>query len=78
VLGDEASQLATRAEEVQEILGEHQDSVVSRELLHHLALEVYAEGGNTFTYGRLHATEEARGNTSRKAFYKLWPTLKFR
>jgi CHAD domain-containing protein len=77
VLGDEAVDLATRAEEVQEILGEHQDSVVSRELLHHLALEVYAEGGNPFTYGRLHATEEARGNLSREAFYKLWPTLEF-
>jgi CHAD domain-containing protein len=77
VLGDQAAVLAARAEEVQEILGEHQDSVVSRELLHHLALEVYAEGGNPFTYGRLHAVEEARGNTSREAFYKLWPTLKF-
>ncbi|MGW7687010.1 CYTH and CHAD domain-containing protein [Kribbella sp. NPDC054772] len=78
VLGDEAAKLATQAEEVQEILGEHQDSVVSRELLHHLALEVYAEGGNTFTYGRLHAAEEHRGNASRKSFYKLWPTLTFR
>lgn len=77
VLGDDASALAARAEEVQEILGEHQDSVVSRDLLHTLALEVYAEGGNPFTYGRLHATEEARGNTSRDAFYELWPTLKF-
>jgi CHAD domain-containing protein len=77
VLGDDASVLAARSEEVQEILGEHQDSVVSRELLHALALEVYAEGGNPFTYGRLHATEEARGNTSRTAFYKLWPTLEF-
>ncbi|GAA1149769.1 CYTH and CHAD domain-containing protein [Kribbella jejuensis] len=78
VLGDDATQLATRAEEVQEILGEHQDSVVSRTLLHTLALEVFAEGGNPFTYGRLHAAEEARGNTSREAFYKLWPTLEFR
>jgi len=78
VLGDDAADLAARAEEVQEILGAHQDSVVSRELLHHLALMVYAEGGNTFTFGRLHATEEARGNTSRETFYELWPTLKFK
>jgi CHAD domain-containing protein len=78
VLSDDAVDLAARAEQVQEILGEHQDSVVSRELLHHLALEVYAEGGNPFTYGRLHATEESRGNTSREAFYELWPTLKFK
>ncbi|HEY3509955.1 CYTH and CHAD domain-containing protein [Kribbella sp. NPDC051137] len=78
VLGDAASDLAARAEQVQEILGEHQDSVVSRELLHALALQVYAEGGNPFTYGRLHAAEEARGNTSRESFYDLWPTLEFK
>ncbi|HEY3562643.1 MAG TPA: CYTH and CHAD domain-containing protein [Kribbella sp.] len=77
VLGDDAAALAARAEEVQEILGEHQDSVVSRELLHHLALQVYAEGGNPFTYGRLHAAEEARGNASRESFDELWPTLTF-
>ncbi|NIK54834.1 CYTH and CHAD domain-containing protein [Kribbella shirazensis] len=77
VLGDEAAELAARAEEVQEVLGEHQDSVVSRDLLRQLALQVYAEGGNPFTYGRLHAAEEARGTSSRDAFYKLWPTLKF-
>lgn len=78
VLGHHAATLAARAEEVQEILGEHQDSVVSRELLHRLALEVYAEGGNPFTYGRLHAAEEARGNAARETFYELWPTLKFK
>jgi CHAD domain-containing protein len=78
VLGDAAADLAARAEEVQEILGEHQDSVVSRELLHHLALQVYAEGGNPFTYGRLHAAEEARGNNSRETFYTLWPSLEFK
>ncbi|WP_427886331.1 CHAD domain-containing protein [Kribbella sp. GL6] len=78
VLNAEATDLAARAEQVQEILGEHQDSVVSRDLLHTLALQVHAEGGNPFTYGRLHAAEEYRGNTSREAFYKLWPTLEFR
>jgi CHAD domain-containing protein len=77
VLGDKASALAARAEEVQEVLGEHQDSVVSRDLLRTLALQVYAEGGNAFTYGRLHAVEESRGNTSRQAFHHLWSTLTF-
>ncbi|MEU4193105.1 CYTH and CHAD domain-containing protein [Kribbella sp. NPDC026611] len=77
VLGSEAKDLATRAEEVQEVLGEHQDSVVSRDLLRDLAVQVHLDGGNAFTFGRLHAAEEHRGHTSRKAFFKLWPTLKF-
>ncbi|TDD57121.1 CYTH and CHAD domain-containing protein [Kribbella antibiotica] len=77
VLGDEGSLLATRAEEVQEILGDFQDSVVSRELLRELAVQVQLEGGNAFTFGRLHALEEARGNASIDAFLEVWPSLKF-
>ncbi|TCC52407.1 CYTH and CHAD domain-containing protein [Kribbella capetownensis] len=76
VLGDEASDLAARAEEVQEILGEHQDSVVSRDLLRQLAIQVHLDGGNAFTFGRLHAAEELRGIRSRDSFLALWPTLK--
>jgi CHAD domain-containing protein len=75
-LGSEASDLADRAEEVQEVLGEHQDSVVSRDLLRHLAVEVHLDGGNAFTFGRLHAAEEHRGIRSRDAFFTLWPSIK--
>ncbi len=76
VLGDEATDLAARAEEVQEVLGEFQDSVVSRDFLRQLAVQVHLEGGNAFTFGRLHAAEELRGLHAREAFFKLWPTLK--
>ncbi|MFB6719973.1 CHAD domain-containing protein [Kribbella sp. NPDC056345] len=77
VLGDEGSMLATRGEEVQEILGDFQDSVVSRDLLRELAVQVHLEGGNAFTFGRLHAIEEARGKASIEAFLEVWPSLKF-
>jgi CHAD domain-containing protein len=76
ILGDDAANLAGRAEEVQEVLGAHQDSVVSRDLLRQLAVQVHQDGGNAFTFGRLHAAEELRGTNSRDAFYELWPTLK--
>ena len=78
VLGHEASTLAAGAEEVQEVLGEHQDSVVARDLLRKLAIEVHLDGGNAFTFGRLHAAEELRGTRSRDEFLALWPTIKFR
>ncbi len=77
VLGTEATALAGRAEQVQEVLGDHQDSVVARELLRGLAVQVFLDGGNPFTFGRLHAAEEHRGESSRIAFLELWPTLKF-
>lgn len=76
VLGDEADGLVSRAKEVQEVLGDHQDSVVARDLLRELAVQVYLDGGNAFTFGRLHAAEERRGEASRIAFIELWPTLK--
>jgi CHAD domain-containing protein len=76
VLGDEATDLSARAEEVQEVLGEHQDSVVSRDLLRQLAVQVHLDGGNAFTFGRLHAAEEHRGTHSKEAVFKLWPNLK--
>jgi CHAD domain-containing protein len=76
VLGDEADGLVARAKEVQEVLGDHQDSVVARNLLRELAVQVFLDGGNAFTFGRLHAAEEQRGEASRVAFLKLWPSLK--
>jgi CHAD domain-containing protein len=76
VLGAEATALAGRAEQVQEVLGDHQDSVVARGLLRQLAVEVHLSGGNAFTYGRLHAAEEVRGERSYQEFLELWPSLK--
>jgi len=76
VLGAEASDLVSRAEQIQEVLGDHQDSVVARDLLRQLAVQVHLSGGNAFTFGRLHAAEEQRSDNSLKAFLELWPTLK--
>ena len=67
-----ATELAAGAEHVQKILGEHQDSVVSREYLRRLGAAAAGAGSNGFTYGRLHALEEERGESARKRFRKAW------
>jgi CHAD domain-containing protein len=77
VRGDPAARLAAQAEAVQELLGEHQDSVVARDLLRQLAVEVQLEGGNAFDFGRLHALEQERGTASEQEFADLWPTVSF-
>ncbi|GAA1535161.1 CYTH and CHAD domain-containing protein [Kribbella lupini] len=77
VLGQAATDLANRAEQVQEVLGDHQDSVVARDLLRQLAVQQHLDGGNPFTLGRLHAAEQYRGERSREAFLELWPTIDF-
>lgn len=63
VHGEHATHLARVAEALQELLGEHQDSVVARELLRELADLAEAHGESAFTYGRLHALEEARATS---------------
>ncbi len=58
--GSRAEKLATRAKRVQDVLGEHQDTVVARITLRELGAKAYLEQENGFTFGRLHALEESR------------------
>ncbi|MDO3636945.1 CYTH and CHAD domain-containing protein [Mycolicibacterium arseniciresistens] len=51
--------VAERAKAVQSLLGDHQDSVVSRVHLHQQADAAHAAGEDTFTYGLLFAHEDA-------------------
>ncbi|MGI8888304.1 MAG: CHAD domain-containing protein, partial [Nocardioidaceae bacterium] len=66
VMGDEAVSKVKRAKRLQEMLGEHQDSVVSVEILRRLGARAGSRpGSNGFTYGVLLAmqmqlTEQAR------------------
>lgn len=67
-LGARAKALAARMEHGQELLGDHQDSIVIRDLLRQVALDVDAAGESAFTLGRLHAGEEQRGRAAAAAF----------
>jgi CHAD domain-containing protein len=73
--GDHATAMAEAAEDVQEVLGEHQDSVVARQALRGLAVRMFAGGENTFTIGRLHALEQVRGDRAIEQFAGNWHTL---
>ncbi|WP_328989068.1 CYTH and CHAD domain-containing protein [Kribbella sp. NBC_01245] len=73
VLGDKATALAASAEQIQEVLGSYQDTVVARELLRQLAVQVHLDGGNAFTLGRLHALEQVAGEEAVRAFEGVWP-----
>lgn len=68
-LGSRAARLATTAKDLQTVLGEHQDSVVARELLRRLALDET----QAFTYGLLYAAELRRGADSAASFAEQWP-----
>jgi CHAD domain-containing protein len=58
-------------EDVQEALGEHQDSVLTRERLRDLARHTSSTDA-AFLYGRLHALEEAGAKQTQEHFDAAW------
>lgn len=58
VLGSKADAIVKERKAFQELLGEHQDSVVAGGLLRELGVAAGAAGENGFTWGLLHAREQ--------------------
>ncbi len=61
-----ASKVSDRAKTIQSLLGDHQDSVVSRTHLSQQAEAAHAAGEDTFTYGLLYAREDAVARDARQ------------
>lgn len=71
VLGVRGRSLAKRAADLSEVLGEHQDSVITAEALRDLGMRAQRAGEPSFTYGRLEGLEEAtRGQLASKGYRK--------
>ncbi|SKB99125.1 CHAD domain-containing protein [Arthrobacter sp. 49Tsu3.1M3] len=68
----QAARLADAAHGVQKILGDHQDSVVTRQLLRRLGAEAFTLGENGFSYGRLHALEQTLALEAEAQFHRQW------
>jgi CHAD domain-containing protein len=68
-----AKGVSDAAKSIQSLLGEHQDSVVSRVHLGQQAEAAYAAGEDTFTYGLLY---EREGQLARSSREELGPALK--
>jgi CHAD domain-containing protein len=71
VIGSDAGDLAEAMEDLQDVLGAHNDSVVIRPLLRRLAAEADADGDSAFTFGRLHALEEWRAARTREQYDEM-------
>jgi CHAD domain-containing protein len=67
------AKVSDRAKDIQSLLGDHQDSVVSRTHLSQQAEAAHAAGEDTFTYGLLYARED---ESARKAREQLDGALK--
>ncbi|HEX7430190.1 MAG TPA: CYTH and CHAD domain-containing protein [Mycobacterium sp.] len=61
-----ADKVSDRAKTIQSLLGDHQDSVVSRTHLGQQAEAAHAAGEDTFTYGLLYAREDDLARSARQ------------
>jgi CHAD domain-containing protein len=59
--GKPARRLVKRLKSLQDLLGDHQDTIVTRHLLRDHGMRAFADGENAFTYGVLHARQQAAG-----------------
>ncbi|MDQ4033223.1 MAG: CYTH and CHAD domain-containing protein [Actinomycetota bacterium] len=75
-VGKPAARLRKRLKAVQELLGEHQDTAVSRPVLRELAAQAHLEGGNGFTYGLMYATEATRGDQVENDLPRAWKQMR--
>jgi CHAD domain-containing protein len=69
VFGKPAKRFAAAMEDLQDVLGEHQDGVMTRQALRDIGAGSTRSGENGFTFGRLHALEQVRAD----AAVRRWP-----
>ncbi|GGR95878.1 CHAD domain-containing protein [Streptomyces nojiriensis] len=75
VLGGPAKNLAKTGKAVQNLLGDHQDSVVARGALRGLAVQATGAGESAFTWGVLYAREEALAERRERELPDVWAEL---
>lgn len=75
VTGRKVKRIGKSGKKIQQFLGHHHDSVATREALRRLAAEANEAGETTFTYGRLHALEQARATEFEKKARKVLDRL---
>ncbi|WP_033438359.1 CYTH and CHAD domain-containing protein [Saccharothrix sp. NRRL B-16314] len=73
--GKAARKYRKKLKVVQELLGEHQDSVVARPVLRQLGAKAHTDGGNGFTFGLLHGREIAAAQRVEDRFPAVWLDL---
>ncbi|MFD4526833.1 CHAD domain-containing protein [Streptomyces sp. NPDC058470] len=71
-LGKPARRLGKRVKAVQQVLGDHQDSVVARDALRKVAVAAHAAGEPSFTWGLLYGQEQAAADRGERELPPVW------
>ncbi|MGI5375384.1 CHAD domain-containing protein [Streptomyces sp. CA-251387] len=75
-LGGPAAGLVKSMKSLQNLLGDHQDSVMTREALRELARQAHGAGEPSFTYGLLYGREERCAAEDEAGLPALWTKIK--
>ncbi|GGC71490.1 CYTH and CHAD domain-containing protein [Hoyosella rhizosphaerae] len=74
--GRKIKRVRKAAEDVQEVLGEHQDGVITRNLLDNIAVDVAEQGGDASDYQRLAGYEQAMADVAESDYRTHWKALR--
>lgn len=75
-LGTTATALTRSMKSLQNLLGDHQDSFMTRRTLRELSAVAHAAGESSFTYGVLYGREEARATAVEVQVPEVWREVK--
>ena len=62
--GQDAGRFAARMQQVQSVLGDHQDTVIARQLERRLGVEAHQAGESAFSYGLLYERDVCDGGAA--------------
>jgi CHAD domain-containing protein len=74
-VGDPADRTVSELKALQDALGDHHDTVVTRELLRDYGMRAHLDGENAFSYGLLHARQAAEADRLEAEAERLWAKM---
>jgi CHAD domain-containing protein len=72
VAGKQARRFGRRMKDLQSVLGEHQDAVITRQCLRDLAVRAALAGENAFAYGVMYEAEATRARQLQDQAWPVW------
>jgi CHAD domain-containing protein len=72
VAGKQARRFGRQMKDLQSVLGEHQDAVITRQCLRDLAVRAALAGENAFAYGVMYEAEATRARQLRDQAWQVW------
>ncbi len=71
-IGRKARRFAQQMKGVQSVLGDHQDTVIARQVEHELGIDGYLAGENVFSYGLLYGRDTCAAGQLRAQARRVW------